>query len=122
VNSKSDTVPALASEQGNKESLYRALGAARNSETTARIQLQAAERALGPDPGEVLKMVAILGALGGLIHLITSLVTYIGNRQLVQRVGQTPHRAGAGLLRGNTRETQESSLQPPRVMNPDRSR
>jgi hypothetical protein len=84
VNLKSDTPPALVNEQGNKESVGRALGAARNSETTARAQLRAAERALGPEPADVLKMVAVLGALGGLIHLITSLVMYIGNRQLVR--------------------------------------
>jgi hypothetical protein len=84
ANPKADAAPAVVGEQASIASLDQALKAARNNETTMRAQLQAAERALGPDPGEVLKMVAVLGALGGLIHMLTSFVMYIGNRQLVR--------------------------------------
>ena len=36
----------------------------------------------GPEEGSVLTMVILLGALGGSLHLVSSLVMFIGNRQL----------------------------------------
>lgn len=75
VKAKADPKDADAQKAANE---------ARKEEEKASIYLQQAQRNLAPDPMEVLLMTAILGALGGLIHLSTSFVTYVGNRQLLR--------------------------------------
>src|SRR5260221_692482 len=57
------------------------------AELTASVAALGAIRTIGLGPTEsvVLLMVTLLGALGGSLHLLSSLTKYIGNRQLKRR-------------------------------------
>lgn len=66
-------------EKERQAGAQRALREAANTEALAAIR---AIREGGADEASVLEMVILLGALGGSLHLVGSLVKYVGNRQL----------------------------------------
>jgi len=54
------------------------------AEQKAWIEVATIKQMLGPSPKGVLIMVILFGALGGFVHMASSLTIYIGNRQLVR--------------------------------------
>ena len=58
------------------------MGVSQNVEKVALVAVETAHDKLVPRSENILKMVILMGTLGGLIHLATSLSMYVGNRAL----------------------------------------
>jgi len=85
-NKKDDTARQIAQEEFNKQlavlnHLLETSAAAKAKALDAFITLNERVSAGAADESSVLLMVILLGALGGTLHLLGSLVKYVGNRQ-----------------------------------------